>query len=785
MEEMPIDDEDSLLAPLCQSWLGVVDQCVQSKSQFSNVSGMCQQFYNGLTGFMWKDEFRTKYFNSPKISNPLFAVTINKAFELVAIFGPYLYWKYPTRSVRSYERTEIYPEVLGDPNDPTVQQMFEIVQQQMQSEDRVSRMRNGVIEQYLDYAQREQWGGGLEMHSQLAITDALICGRGCVWTESYRYPGSQQTLTGSFFDSVNNLLIDPDCTDPTLVDAQFIMRKHINTSWDLEKRFGLKKGSLLGKGTYESGKSQGGTLRRVSNRNANANKTNFDLIEWYEIYSKCGVGTRLNGAQIPFEERFDEVVGEYAYLCVAKGINFPLNAPPKKFKKATDEEVREMFDWPCPFWKDNRWPVTVLDFYRDQESCWPIPPLAAGLGELICMNILTSCVISETYDHSQQIIAVLRSAAEDVKAAITATTSPKVVTLNDDVHKTIAECIQYLQKPEINGDVWQTIDYLSMLFDKRTGLSELLYSMNPGGAQSRSAADSKIKQENASVRPDYMASQVAKWQTGIAELEKICAYWHVKARDVQPLLGKMGALMWERYVEQEDPDVVFREVRCTVEANDMKKPNKARDSENLSALGQYLIAELSKHADMTGDTGPLNAFIRLQGEAIEQNTSELEMGPRVPMPAPPEVQQMQQQQMELESQKLQADVMKAQADAQAVQQEAANAEQMLAVQMQQKQMELQFDSARGEQALQLEREKAGMQLQLEAAKSSQQMALEQAKAQQQMAVQAQQARQQQAVQGIQAVDKLTQSRMTHAQAMQQQREKQAIAKKAKPTGART
>lgn len=771
MEQDPATS-DASMAPIVQAWLGAVEECRKAKSSFNSVASLCRKFYAGLSGFMWKNDFKEKYFKtgsgSPSIASPKFAVTINKAFELVAIFGPYLYWKYPHRGVRSYEKLKVFPELLGDPQDQFVQEQFGALQQQIESEERVADMRNSALERYLNYAQREQPGGGLETHSLLAITEALICGRGCLWTENYQFPGSEANLTGSFYDTVDNLLVDPDCTDPTLTDANYIIRIHVNTSWEVEKRFGLPRGSMMGKGKWMSGSGQAIKNTTQSNANETERREGYDLIEWFEIWSKAGVTGKLGSRKLAMEDDFDEVVGDYAYLCIASNVDYPLNCPEKVFDKASNDKIRECFDWPVPYWRDNRWPVTCLDFYRDTQGCWPVAPLAPGLGELICINVLTSCVISHSYENSRTIIGVLGEALDKVKSALESDKSPAVVELPPSIGKSVTDCIQYLQRPEVNEDVWKAIDYLSGLFDKRTGLSELLYSMNPGGAQSRSAADAKIKAENASVRPDYMASQVAKWQARVAEVEKLCAYWHVKPEDVVPLLGNAGALVWERFVHEEDPEVIFREVRCYVEASDIQKPNQARDMENIQTVGQYLIAELSKHADATGDTGPLNAFIQMTGEAMNQSFDDVLMGPRVPMPPPPEAMQMQQQQMELEAAKLQADVEKSQADAQATAMEAQNAQEMLAAEMQQKQMELEFEAAKGEQELQLERDKAMLQMQIE-----------QAKAQSQMELQQQQAGQQMALSGMQMVDKITQARMSHAQSMQQQREKVSVAAKTK------
>lgn len=793
---MDAEDREQLLKPITDAWIGVVGKCADSNKAFRETARMCRNFFAGAAGFMWEDSWRERYMGKGSVAAPKFRITINKAFELVAVVGPYLYWQYPHRAVKSYQPIDITPDIIGDPNDPFVQEMWQFISAKMEREERINTMRNSAMERVLNYLQRELPGGGLEMHSQLAITEALVTGRGCLWTEPYRYPGSDTMLVGSTFSPTSDLFVDPDCTDPTLSNALFVIRRHRNSSWDVEKKFGLQRGSLKGKGTYESGVHQGGNENSSTIKTERRNSQANDMIEWFEVFSKCGVGTRLRDARQDYnpeagdiKNRFDEVVGDYARICVARGVDYPLNAPPERLLKASEEEVQAMFDWPVPYWKDGRWPVSTLDFYRDTAGCWPIAPIAPGLGELICINVLASVATTQAFENSRQIIGYLASAAQHVEDALRSTKSPVLVKLADGAHKSVSDCIQYLQKPEINGDVWKTIDWLSMTFDKRTGLSELLYAMNAGGVQSRSAKDAEVKQTMASVRPEYMAKQVAKHQTNVAENERIACGWVLKSSDVASMIGPAGAMVWEKFVENERPEIIFREMRCSVEADDVKKPNVERDQANAQQGLNILLPELSKHADVTGDTGPANAVIQRYCDAIQFDGSDLVMGERVPMPPDPQMVEMQQQQMQLEMAKMQADAEKSQMDAQAkaadvqiaqqqAEREALQADQQMQLDAASRQMELQFDQAKGEQQLQLEREKAALQMQVEKAKAVQQIQLQQVQGQQQvamgqqkMAMQAEQHRQAQTMKGVEFASNLTQSRMNHAQAMTQSREK--------------
>lgn len=229
------------------------------------------------------------------------------------------------------------------------------------------------------------------------------------------------------------------------------------------------------------------------------------------------------------------------------------------------------------------------------------------------------------------------------------------------MNRNINELFQFVRQPEVNMDVWQMLDRVSQMFDKRVGLTELLYGMT--ATQSRTAADIKVKHEQLSIRPEYMAGRVEAWQSEAANIEKFAATWNVQGRDIQPLVGNVGSMMWDQLISNVDPELVVREMKATVEAGSAKKPNKAKDIGNLTQLSGFMLPELSKHADATGDTKPINAYFRSLGDALDQDVSEWQMGSRRPEPSP-EQQQMAQQQAQLQAASMQADIEQKQVDSQ-------------------------------------------------------------------------------------------------------------------------
>lgn len=729
-----MDKPKYYMSSLVQYWMKCIRKSSESKKGFTETGNMCQQFFSGSVGFMWEDKFRSRYLKN--VAPPRFRVTIAKAFELVAVFGPSLFWRYPGRTIRSRDMFTPDPSLFGNPEDPAVQQQIQQIQMQMQQEQVERDMRNKLMETYLDYSQREQPGGGLKVDAQFAVTEALVKGRGVTWCETYSFPGSDKILTGNFYGSVDELYIDPDCKRPNLSDATWIARKHCDPYWKVERRFKLKPGTLQYKARE---KTADAIIRNETIRKPNASAAqNGDLITWYEVFSKGGVGTRAKGILPDMHPAFEEVIGDFAYICVCDGVDYPLNAPPERFELAEDEEVLEMFDWPIPFYKDGKWPCSILDFYPNPSSAWPLAPMAMGLGELIFLNTMMSVLCERSYENSRLLIAAIKGQASDAVNKIRNGGMKEIIEINSEMERSVSDLIQVIQMPEIGFDLFRMINMVSAMFDKRTGLSELLYGMNPGGSASRTAADINVKSEMASVRPEYMRQQVEEWQSDVANLERIAAGWSIQGSDIEPLVGGIGAGLWDQLITNGDPETFVREMRCTIEANSLSKPNKTRDNENINRISQFLLPELSKHADITGDTGPINNFITDLGAAIEQDTSRWTIPSREQEPDEQQ-QQLAQQDAELEMAKKQADVQKAAAEAegQQIQNQATiqemqqppetegevdagdaammAAEEEIKLSSMQAQEELKLESMELENALELQLQKDLNQLKMEAA----------------------------------------------------------------------
>lgn len=689
---------------LVDGWLERIKHADKAKEAFNAVADACYSFYARSAKFMWEDDFRKKYIGN--ITSPKFEVTINAAFEFVAIFGPYLMWDYPHRSVRPYQPLQLDPELFSGPEGPSP--VFEMIAAQQDQQVRTAAMRCAVMEHYLNYSQREQ-PDGLWTHSSMAVLDALVKGRGVLAPSTYRHPGSDRTLTQLEYVSVDRVFIDPDCNDPLFNTATWMCVQHKNwPTYRVEDRFNLPRGTLDEAGNIESVESMVSNNRAIDQMHRSQGRTN-DLITWYEIWSTCGIGGQSNIKDSDLAGLIDETVGDYVYLCVAPGVPWPLNAPPAAFTdETTDEDVSEMLGWPFPSYRDSKWPLAFLDFYADSNGPWPIAPLSAGLGHLICLNVLMSAYVEQAYENRKSIIAALEGASKDIQKALDSKDNPAFVVLKGEVSDDIKKCIQYLNRPGMNTDILQAIEMELQLFQRATGLVDFMYGSE--AKVSRSARDISAKEEKTSIRPEKMSRDVAAWQSHAATLEAFVAALNLQGEDVEPLIPGM---LWDMLIASQDPELVMREMDCIVEATDVRRPNRERDLSNLQTLAQQATGAFLTYAQAKDDWEPLNTYFSHLFKAMEQPYTGMEMQSGMS----PEMQQQMQAQMEAEQMQLQAEQMKAQAeiegkqmDIQAKQMDVQNKQQLAEIKAQGDVMKLHVDAVKG--AMEIEQDQQRHQLDL-------------------------------------------------------------------------
>lgn len=641
--------------PLVKGWFTLIESARSAKQGFIDNAEMCKAFYEKPSGFMWEDPFRERYLGK-SVKRPKFNVTVNTAFEYVQLFRPRLAWTQPKRGVVRPERPQFDLESLAQGDEMRAMWLQQMAQFQM-ADDAVMGTRTAIWDAYLNDTPEHQPYGTLEQHSGYNIDEALVTGRGVMVPRAYQCYTDSRVGTGSFYTSNKNLFVDADTTDQLWMDSKWIGLRHVEPYWEVERKFGWPAGSLRDKGHFFTGQMPTANRPGVTQPQKPDSPTSRDLIEWYEIWSKCGVGSRWSKTYSSMSSVWDEIAGDHAYICVANTVRCPLNLPAGWLgsPEATVDSIREKLSWPVPYYKADLWPVSKIDFCTSFiKGAWPLAPLAAAMGEMICLQILLSYYLQNAEANSQQIIAYFESIAEKLEEQLQKGTTPVAVRLHDSMHQPINDVIAFLNRPNMNTDGLQAMQFVMQLIERKTMLTPMMYAQVPE-TQPRSAAQSTAMQSNMTLVPDYMAKLVAAQQADLANKERMCAYYSVGGKDIEPRLGPLTAALWDQLIVTEDEDSVLRTTTCVVKASDLRKPDQDKNAQNLNQLGVAWLPVAMEKARLTGDFTQIDQYIARIGEATELDVSGMQLG-MIP-PPPPEGQPTEGEQAAEEA-KLQQDAEK-------------------------------------------------------------------------------------------------------------------------------
>jgi hypothetical protein len=644
------------LRPIVRSWLDKIALAKAHKKPFQDDADEAMSFYDGDNAWMFRNEYTRGERGFIKgLAPPAFRMTINRVWEAVRLFGAVIHHRNPFRNVTPRKYPLISPQMLGIFPQPPVpqmgpdgqpvmgpdgqpvmmpdpgQMMYQQMVQQAQFFQEKRELVSTLLEQYLNYTPGEL---DLKGNSRKVVDEALIKGAGCWFTELYQPPGSEMRIAGSFYENFDNIVWDPDADDQN--DILWLARKRTHPKQFVAEKFGVPAEDLSGHAeSYESRSEVKTRGYETKKRNG---KTN-DLVSYWEIYSKTGFGDRLKDADSDIRGKFD-ALGDYCYIVVCDGVDYPLNIPPDVTQDEVDEtgipqRLFQAAQWPIPFWADPAgWPCTVLQWHGKPGYSYPISLIKPGIGELRFINFAISYLATKIANSATTLIGVAKAADENLKQKILDADESgfKIVEISEAIGRNVNEIISVFQLPGVSPDLWNIIQAVTELFDRRVGLTELVYGMSRN--QFRSAAEASVKAEQISVRPDDMANTLEDALSELARKEAFLARWLVQPQDVAPLLGPMAAQAWAMHVQQMNPDEIIREFDFRVEAGSAKKPNKGTKVEQINQALQVLMP-VAQGMLQAGQPGLFNALMEDWGKAMDIDVSKYAVPPPPPPPPPP------------------------------------------------------------------------------------------------------------------------------------------------------
>jgi hypothetical protein len=628
----------------------------EHKKPFQDDADEAMQFYDGDNAWMFKSDYSRGEKGFIKgIAPPAYRMTINRVWEAVRLFGAVIHHRNPARRCTPRIYPTISPQMLGIfPQPPTPQMgpdgqpmmgpdgqmmmmpdpQMQMYQQQMQQTQMMTERRDVIcqlLEGYLNYTPGEL---GLREHNRRVVDEALIKGAGCWFTELYQMPGSETRMVGSFYESFDNVLWDPDADDRE--DILWLARRRCHPKEFVAAKFGLDPETL--RGHAESYDSRSERRERGYETKKKMGKTN-DLVTYWEIYSKTGFGDRLKDAPKDLRGKFD-ALGEYCYIVVCEGVDHPLNISPELLQEEVDESgmapgLFQAAQWPIPFWADpNGWPCTVLQWHGKPGYSYPISLIKPGIGELRFINYAMSFMATKIATSSHTLIGVAKAADNDLKAKILDSSESgfKVVEIAEAIGRSVNDVISVFNLPGVPPDLWNIVAAVTELFDRRVGLTELIYGMSRN--QFRSAAEAAVKAEQISVRPDDMADCLENALSELARKEAFLARWLIQPEDVAPLLGPLAAQAWGMHVQSMELEQLLREFDFRVEAGSARKPNPGTKVENINNAMQILMP-IANGMLQAGSPQLFNALMADWGRAMDMDVSKYVVQPPPPPPPPP------------------------------------------------------------------------------------------------------------------------------------------------------
>ena len=632
------ESPDEMLKYLATNWLDKISKGYKHKKSFNDDAWEARNFFDGGANWFWQDNYaRSEGGYNRQMNPPGFRMQINKVFEAVKLFGSVIYHRNPFRQVTPTSVPLVPPEALGiNMQDPNAGMQYEQMVQVTSMKAGIREVVADLLQRVLNYTPREY---DLKVHSRRVVDEGLITGCGVWWTELMTMPNGRQFI-GSFADSIDNFLVDPDATE--IEDILWCAKRCVHPVHEVAEKYGLDEAALKGnidKQGAQNARSQeqvvfgsnDGTGQRTSGPTG---KTN-DLCVYWKIWSKTGLGDRLKDAPKDIKGVFDGI-GENAYIVVAEGVDYPLNIKPQMLGEQMElGESQSLFtavQWPIPFWADgaNGWPFTTFAPHRKPGYVWPISHIKPAVPELRFLCWAYSFLAQRVATSCETLLGVSKAADQDIKDQILSQSEAgfKIVEVSEMLGRSVNDIISVFQLPDVTGEIWQVIDAVTQLADKRLGMTELVYGMTD--KQIRSATEASVKSDQISIRPDDMAEVLENAMTLLSRKEAIATRWLLTAQDLEPIIGPLGAAAWEQHVQQMNPYEIAREYDYTVEAGSARKKNKSARIEQMNQAVQILGPVLQGLIQM-GTVDPFNALMTDWADSMDLDASAY----MIPPPPPP------------------------------------------------------------------------------------------------------------------------------------------------------
>jgi len=720
------------------------------KAEFQDDADDILKFFNGNTDDFWGDSYskgkRGFLGKDSKVAPPDFQMKYCKAADATQVINSRLYSSNPQIAVRPRRYTEVAPQALGidprslqppqpgpngEPGMPSMELMqWEARQAQRQNAEAVKESIGACFRDVLNYEQIEL---DKQSHMRRIIDEALLCGMGVGWTEVIEFDGSDRKLVGTFYEPVKNLLLDPDAN--CWEELQWVARKRCMPYWEAEELFGYKPGALKEYCRIESQAQQ--AMAKTSKKSQGTARTSgktADTIEFWEIYSRMGIGDRLKGVpeELYESEAWSDAFPQYCKLCVCEHTSFPLNLHPS-FADLPKEELAAKVSWPIPFYLDNQWPCVPVVFHPVPNQLWPMSHFKPALGEMQFIMWCFSFLANKVRTSCGTTLVCPKEAQKELEELFAEPGDNKILWAKGAWDSNGKRLIDYIQAPEFHGDIWNMLQAMLAEVDKRLGMLDPVTG-DSSGPKDRSATESDHKFKSASGRINDMGTAVEAGLRRMCVNEAIANWALLSGADLADVLGPDGMQVWDMLIKPMPAEKIVREYFFEIIAGSTRKRDKQAQAELMNTAMQVLGPALQNFSSM-GMFDPWNALVVDWAKANDIDNPERYLV-QPPPPQPDPKLEMEQQKLAGEMQKLEAQgqqsAEKHQLDIQRVLLEMQRDKERHTAELVKMQATLVMERERHQQDILFERQKFAAEMQRDRERGQQEMAIETAKASQEM-----------------------------------------------------
>lgn len=654
-----------------EAWLKAINAGVRAKElHYLPEANMCEEYYGSDQKNIYTQSFTDSLGlfpqseslkdtqgidgNSPRA--PRFRVRDNAAAKAVQIFVPMFLQGEMATTVKPNKPFFPPPQtfgVQGDPNQPQPvpppnsppQAMQQYVQQEMarqqyfmaaqqsQAEMVDREYRASILEAYINYVVKES---DLKKEARPALRDTIVRGLGALITEQTTMPDNTGSLIVNTYLDDDRIIIDPDAK--RLSECKWVAVLCEHPIWEaaaMYKQYGVTEQDLKPSGLSKVGDA-------TTSHQMPFDSTRRNLFRYWKIFSRCGIGARLLPQQErnPLMQQIDQTIGDFCYIVVGEGCDFPLNLTPAVedmcLQAGTIAPLQVVTSWPVPFYydKDDPWPFTSCWFHERKGQPWPKAHLSFALGYLNFMAWILGFVAEKAYRDSRGVWVIDSSVTEVLTNWLENGQDEEIlkITKGMDGKGKISDMVEFLKGPEFDGTLITLYQFMKAEYQDMTGITDLLQGQMD--RQMRSAEEANVLQSASQLRPQDMANEVKAWLARVLRKTAIAARYLQSGKDLVSVLGQYGAMAWDNGIRTRNMADLFRESTFNVETGKGRPQDINTDLENINQAMQFMLPAMDRAYQMSGDPSGFNGLVELWGEARQMDTAKMMLKPFAPPPLP-------------------------------------------------------------------------------------------------------------------------------------------------------